>query len=191
MLAVISDDGESSGAHSPVTEKLATLGNPAEDGRTNGNGNARRESERDESEGNSDTEEGESEDGEDDAEEETSDVKVSHDRDDDGGKEEDDDENEEEDGDNDDDEEEEEPSLKYERMGGAVNDLLKKDSASALAVSSKCLVCTLSTSVGVLDLIVVIGPWNPWWHRSRVQSGWGAYQVFQTPPSFCERHRNG
>lgn len=38
------------------------------------------------------------------------------------------------------DEEEDEPTLKYERMGGAVNDLLKKDSASALAVSNKLLV---------------------------------------------------
>ena len=34
----------------------------------------------------------------------------------------------------------EEPSLKYERITGAVPDLLKKDSASALAVSNKLLV---------------------------------------------------
>lgn len=37
-------------------------------------------------------------------------------------------------------EDDEEPSLKYERMTGAVPDLLKKDSASALAVSNKLLV---------------------------------------------------
>jgi len=32
-------------------------------------------------------------------------------------------------------EEDEEPALKYERIGGSVPDLLKKDSASALAIS--------------------------------------------------------
>ena len=37
----------------------------------------------------------------------------------------------------------EEPSLKYERITGAVPDLLKKDSASALAVSNKLLVISL------------------------------------------------
>ena len=37
-------------------------------------------------------------------------------------------------------EDDEEPSLKYERMTGAVPDILKKDSASALAVSNKLLV---------------------------------------------------
>jgi hypothetical protein len=50
-------------------------------------------------------------------------------------------EGEEEEGDDDyEDEEEDEPTLKYERMGGAINDLLKKDSASALAVSNNLLV---------------------------------------------------
>jgi hypothetical protein len=53
----------------------------------------------------------------------------------------DDDDEEEEEGDDDyEDEEEDEPTLKYERMSGAINDLLKKDSASALAVSNKLLV---------------------------------------------------
>lgn len=52
-----------------------------------------------------------------------------------------DEEEEEEEGDDDhEDEEEDEPTLKYERMSGAINDLLKKDSASALAVSNKLLV---------------------------------------------------
>ena len=37
-------------------------------------------------------------------------------------------------------EDDEEPSLKYERISGAVPDLLKKDSASALAVSNRLLV---------------------------------------------------
>jgi vacuolar protein sorting-associated protein 41 len=41
-------------------------------------------------------------------------------------------------------EDDEEPSLKYERIAGAVPDLLKKDSASALAVSNKLLVISSS-----------------------------------------------
>ena len=148
MPAVIIDADESSTGHSPqsVTEKLddprAAPGNAAEYSRTNGNGT--QEIEKDESEGDADTEQGESESGEDDAKEESLDVGVAHDHNDDGGEEEDEEEeNEEEDGDDEDveEEEEEEPSLKYERMGGAVNDLLKKDSVSALAVSNKCLVC--------------------------------------------------
>jgi len=54
---------------------------------------------------------------------------------------EDEDGEEEEEEDSDDEEEDdEEPSLKYERLIGAVPDLLKKDSASALAVSNKLLV---------------------------------------------------
>ena len=154
MPEVIIDADESSTGHSPqsVTEKIddsrAAPGNVAEysDSRTNGNVNSRQEIEKDASEGDADTEEGESESGEDDAKEESLDVGVEHDHDDDGGEEEDEEENEEEDGDDEgvEDEEEEEPSLKYERMGGAVGDLLKKDSASALAVSNKCLVCPLS-----------------------------------------------
>lgn len=56
------------------------------------------------------------------------------------------DEEEEEDSDDDDedddDEEEEEPALKYSRIEGAVPELLKKDSASAIAVSgNRLLVC--------------------------------------------------
>ena len=57
---------------------------------------------------------------------------------DEGDDEEEEDENEEEDEDED---EDEEPALKYERFGGgAYQDLLKKDSASTLAVSNKFLV---------------------------------------------------
>ena len=46
----------------------------------------------------------------------------------------------EEDEDEEDEEEDEEPALKYERIGGSVPDLLKKDSASALAISKKTMV---------------------------------------------------
>jgi len=59
------------------------------------------------------------------------------DEEEDGGEDEEEEEEEEDDDDDDDDE----PALKYERFGGgAYQDLLKKDSASALAVSDKFLV---------------------------------------------------
>jgi len=50
-------------------------------------------------------------------------------------------EDDEDDEDEDDEDEDEEPALKYERITGAIPDLLKKDSASALAVSLKFMVC--------------------------------------------------
>ena len=53
---------------------------------------------------------------------------------------EDGDDDEDEDEEDDDDDDDDEPALKYERFGGAFQDLLKKDSASALAVSNKFLV---------------------------------------------------
>lgn len=59
-------------------------------------------------------------------------------------KEELDEEEEEESEEEEEEDEDEEPSLKYERIGGAVPDLLKKDSASALAVSNKSLVISPS-----------------------------------------------
>lgn len=46
-------------------------------------------------------------------------------------------EEEEEDEDGDEEDDDDEPALKYERFGGAFQDLLKKDSASALAVSTR------------------------------------------------------
>jgi len=49
-------------------------------------------------------------------------------------------EDEEEDEEDEEEEDDEEPSLKYQRITGAVPDLLRKDSASALAVSNKLLV---------------------------------------------------
>ena len=39
------------------------------------------------------------------------------------------------------DESDEEPSLKYERIVGAIPDLLKKDSASSLAIVNRTMVC--------------------------------------------------
>lgn len=49
-------------------------------------------------------------------------------------------EEEEEDEDDEGEDDDEEPALKYERFGGVFQDLLKKDSASALAVSNRYLV---------------------------------------------------
>jgi len=47
---------------------------------------------------------------------------------------------EDEDFDTEEDEDEEEPTLKYERIGGSIPDLLKKDSASALSIANKLMV---------------------------------------------------
>ena len=51
-----------------------------------------------------------------------------------------DDGEEEEEGEEGEEEEEEEPSLKYERIVGAIPDLLKRDSASALAIVNRTMV---------------------------------------------------
>jgi len=49
-------------------------------------------------------------------------------------------ESDEEQDEEDDEQDEDEPSLKYQRISGAIPDLLKKDSASALAISNKNMV---------------------------------------------------
>ncbi|RXW18809.1 hypothetical protein EST38_g7044 [Candolleomyces aberdarensis] len=63
---------------------------------------------------------------------------------------------EDEDDDEDDDDEEEEPSLKYSRIEGAVPELLKKDSASALAVSGNRLLA-LGTHAGIVHILDLTG----------------------------------
>lgn len=55
-----------------------------------------------------------------------------------------------------DEEEDEEPALKYERIGG-IQDLLKKDSASALAISNKLLVNTSANG----DWVILFIFWLP------------------------------
>lgn len=162
MPAAVNDAHESSAGHLPnsLTEKLDTPPTTprAEDGRTNGNGDARRDTENVGKEEDTGSDAADSEDGEDDAGEEAI---HGHDHEDDGEEDEEDEEeeegeeeNEEEygDEDDDDDEEEGEPSLKYERMSGSVNDLFKKDSVSALAVSNKCLVCPSSKRQSVYQI---------------------------------------
>ena len=59
---------------------------------------------------------------------------------------------EEDDEDEDEEDEDEEPTLKYERLGGSVHDLLQKDSASALAYSQKKLV-RLATHANALSIV--------------------------------------
>ncbi|KAI6124191.1 hypothetical protein EDD16DRAFT_1563085 [Pisolithus croceorrhizus] len=62
-------------------------------------------------------------------------------------------EDDEEEDEEDEDEEDEEPTLKYERMTGPINDLLKKDSISAISVSNKLVaVGTHGGIVHVLDM---------------------------------------
>ncbi|KDQ63963.1 hypothetical protein JAAARDRAFT_27634 [Jaapia argillacea MUCL 33604] len=69
--------------------------------------------------------------------------------------EEDEEDEEEEEDDDEDEEEEEEPALKYERLGGAVSDLLQKDSASALAVANKLI--ALGTHAGIVHILDLTG----------------------------------
>ncbi|KAF8885807.1 hypothetical protein BD779DRAFT_1532495 [Infundibulicybe gibba] len=54
-----------------------------------------------------------------------------------------------------DEDEDEEPALKYERIGGAVPDLLKKDSASALAIANSHM--ALGTHGGIVHILDLAG----------------------------------
>ncbi|XP_048576551.1 vacuolar protein sorting-associated protein 41 homolog isoform X2 [Nematostella vectensis] len=66
------------------------------------------------------------------------------------------DENEDDDSEGDEEEEEEEPKLKYERLGNAVNEILRKDEcASCMAVHSKFL--ALGTHYGVVHVMDHLG----------------------------------
>ncbi|PPR06614.1 hypothetical protein CVT24_001721 [Panaeolus cyanescens] len=55
----------------------------------------------------------------------------------------------------DEDEDEEEPSLKYERITGAIPDLLRKDSASGVAVTTKLL--AMGTHAGIVHVMDLTG----------------------------------
>lgn len=58
-----------------------------------------------------------------------------------------------------DEEEEDEPSLKYQRITGAIPDLLKKDSASALAISNKFMVIHFISVALTIMLIISFRRW--------------------------------
>jgi len=78
-----------------------------------------------------------------------------------------DDEDEGDEGDNEEEEEEEdeEPALKYERFGGAFQDLLKKDSASTLVVSNKYLVRYHPHAIAFADIAMqALGTHNGFAH---------------------------
>ncbi|KAG6841283.1 hypothetical protein C0991_012453 [Blastosporella zonata] len=66
-----------------------------------------------------------------------------------------DDEEEEEEEEEEDEDEEDEPALKYERIGGAVPDLLKKDTASTLVVANKLM--ALGTHGGIVHMLDLTG----------------------------------
>ncbi|KAF5363557.1 hypothetical protein D9756_000090 [Leucocoprinus leucothites] len=92
-------------------------------------------------------EEGSDKDGEEDeeGEEEEEEEEEDYDHDEDDGEEDDEEEEDEED------EDDEEPALKYERITGAIPELLKKDSASALVISHNIM--ALGTHAGIIHLL--------------------------------------
>lgn len=95
---------------------------------------------------------------------------------------------EDEDGDEEDEDEDEEPALKYERIGGSIPDLLKKDSASALAISNKIMVNTILSISIPSHLCPGLGIRHPWWLRAHAGFDREEDQVIQTASRICNRH---
>ena len=91
----------------------------------------------------------------------------------------------------DEDEDDDEPALKYQRITGAIPDLFKKDSASALAVSNKMLVYTLHLSSAFPISHNTIGTWYACRHYSYPGPVGEAHKVVQTPFCFRGRHLVG
>ena len=90
-----------------------------------------------------------------------------------------------------DEEDDEEPSLKYERIAGAVPDLLKKDSASALTVSNKLMVISSTTITSLrLTCAFFLSPGFGYSCRYHTYPGHHrqAYKIIQTPSRVCSRH---
>lgn len=71
--------------------------------------------------------------------------------------------------DDDDDDEEEEPALKYEKLGGAAQEVLGKDTASALTVSLRLMVRTHACvyTLSHLNGYIYTGSWDTQWRSSR------------------------
>lgn len=94
----------------------------------------------------------------------------------------------------DEDEEEEEPVLKYEKMGGIVNEILEKDTASAIAVSSKLVVCSYERSSPYGFLAPPppprAGSRNPQWRHPRHGLCRQPSQILSVSPCFNKRHSN-
>jgi hypothetical protein len=101
-----------------------------------------------------------------------------------------DDEEEDEEDDEEEEEEEdedEEPSLKYERIGGSLSDLLKKDSGSAITVCNKQLVH--SSNSGILRVLTPPAG-NGYTRRDNThpRPHRQAHKIIQTPPCIRSRH---
>lgn len=67
------------------------------------------------------------------------------------------------------DEDDEEPALKYERIGGSIPDLLKKDTASALSIANKLMVKRYPclSAHKILNFVSCrIGSWHTWRDRA-------------------------
>lgn len=90
----------------------------------------------------------------------------------------------------DDEEEDEEPVLKYEKMGGIVNEILEKDTASAIAVSSKLVVCYFKTDLDVTlaQPTQPTGSRNAQWSHPRYGFCRQSCQVLPISPSIDKRH---
>jgi hypothetical protein len=86
------------------------------------------------------------------------------------------------------DDDDEEPSLKYQRITGAVPDLLRKDSASALAVSNKLLVCSDNTCFDSQFTYSPTGNGHPRRHHTHSRHNRDTNKILQTPHGLDYRH---
>jgi hypothetical protein len=81
----------------------------------------------------------------------------------------------EEDEEDEEEDEDEEPALKYERIGGSLPDLLKKDSASALCISKSLMVPSSMQNLLVSDRDSGFG--HAWGFRTHSRPHWCENQV--------------
>ena len=74
-------------------------------------------------------------------------------------------------------------------MPGPINDLLKKDSISALTVFNKFVVGRLHVQLQQ-SLMHLSGLWYARRHRARTRFDRQTHQIIQASPGVRERHRN-
>lgn len=82
------------------------------------------------------------------------------------------------------DEDEDEPSLKYQRITGAIPDLLKKDSASALAISNKMMVIPISLISKFASAHYFVGNGYSYRYHSHTRFNWQTDKVLQASYGF-------
>jgi hypothetical protein len=102
------------------------------------------------------------------------------------------DEGEETDSEEEDDEEDdddEEPALKYERIGGSLPDLLKKDSASALSISKSLLVFRPFPTPFASNFEQ--GSGHPWRNCTHFGPDWEQNQILQTTHGVYSGYMHG